>query len=247
MEMTPIQHARKVIRDKGLKISHVEQALGWGNGTLQENKSKSMSWERAVALAEFLDVSPDFLMTGKERQPDRKSPALSPEAIALGRDFDKLDAPGKKTVRVVLESELERVTAHGEDIQYKYKVIPLMENRAAAGYGDPDFGLGWSDYEVPADSPAEFAIHVHGESMSPYLEDGSIALGVKRQPTDGETGVFLVDGQFYVKQFHSDRGEVFLYSLNRDFSDADLHLSEEGEHQFVCFGTVLLKRLPLPR
>ena len=42
---------------------------------------------------------------------NKKGPALSGEAMQLARDFDALDDFGRRTVRVVADSELARVRA----------------------------------------------------------------------------------------------------------------------------------------
>ena len=119
----------------------------------------------------------------------------------------------------------------------------------AAGNGEPDFGNFWEDYEVPADSPAEFAIRISGDSMEPWIPDGSIQLCTKTAPRDGEVGAFLIDGEYLCKQICIDiTGTLHLFSLNRDRKDKDRHIPRDDiERQVLCFGTVIMEeRHPLP-
>ena len=127
--------------------------------------------------------------------------AASP-AAGVPRDidgvYDALNAQGRR--------ELLRYGAYlGSLDEYKAKepvqraaparIIPLLGTAFAAGAPETPGDLMFSDYET-TDLRAEFAIHVNGNSMEPALPDGSIALGVKRLPRDGEVGAFFLDGGF---------------------------------------------------
>ena len=126
------------------------------------------------------------------------------------------------------------------------KVIPLFGASFAAGIAEPDFGNAWEDYEIDADQNADFAIRIHGDSMEPYLADGSIALCVKRTPETGEVGAFLVDGEFVVKQAVVDAlGNLYLLSLNRKRKDCDITIWHDSGRRVSCFGTIKMKRVPL--
>ena len=126
------------------------------------------------------------------------------------------------------------------------KIIPLIGARMAAGPGEPDFGNALEEYEVPADTRADFAVHIHGDSMEPDLPDGSIQLCTKGTPRDGDVAVLLVDGAFYVKQICLDAvGNLYLFSLNRARGDKTIWASSGST--VSCFGTVIMKRRhPLP-
>ena len=176
--------------------------------------------------------------------------------MRLAKDFDALDEHGQRVVRVVTDEELSRLAAEAAepepDIIPAYKVIPLFRQSLAAGPAEPgnDQIMMWDDYEVPGDSPADFAIRVNGTSMEPYLHDGQIALGVKRQPVQGEVGAFQLDGEFLVKQFiHDHLDNVYLLSLNRAEQDRDVTLFAGTDDRTLTYvGTILMERRPpLPR
>lgn len=181
---------------------------------------------------------------------DQKTAPASEEAMRLASDYDGLDSHGKRIVRVVMDEEKRRI---GEEYPVEElpvpstRVIPLFGNSFAAGRGDPDFGNMLEDYEAPADSGADFAIRINGNSMEPYLPDGSIALGRKRTPKDGDVAALLLDGEFLCKQVCMDiAGNLYLFSLNRDRRDADAVISRDAERSVHCFGTILMDRVPLP-
>ena len=92
---------------------------------------------------------------------------------------------------------------------------------------------------------AEFAVRIQGDSMEPYIRDGSVVY-VNRDPLErGDVGIFCVDGEIHVRQYVRDRlGLVYLFSLNRRRADADLVLARDSRRSLVCLGRVLLPRRP---
>lgn len=208
-----------------------------------------------VKIAKACHVSVDFLLGAHLSEQTKKAPSISDEAIKLAKDYDILDRWGKKQVRTVTDNELLRLTAEREKDEPAAppkpttKIIPLLGNSFAAGKGDPDFGNMWEDYEIPASSKAEFAIKVNGNSMEPYLHDGSIALGKKQTPSDGDVAALLLDGEFLVKQVCQDHlGNLYLFSLNRKRKDADMTIWHDSERNIMCFGVIIMDRqIPLPR
>lgn len=188
-------------------------------------------------LAEVLEVSADYLI-GLEA---KNGP--SGEALTIANKYDALPRKGREAVKAVVDI-FEDVVAAAPT-----KVIPLIVQAFAAGSGEPDFGdISLDTYEAPAGSQAEFACRVHGDSLEPYLRDQDVALAVKRPPHDGEVGVWLVDGEYKIKQYASDPyGNVYLFAVNRDRADTDQTLFAHEEHTVYCLGTILLgRRLPLP-
>lgn len=132
--------------------------------------------------------------------------------------------------------------AHGN------RIIPLFGNAFAAGIGEPDFGNAFEDYEIPATQRGDFAVRVNGDSMEPWLPDGSIQIGVRETPRDGDIAALMVDGEFYVKQVVLDYvGNLYMFSLNRKRKDLDRTIWASGDNRVQCFGTILMReRVPLP-
>ena len=111
------------------------------------------------------------------------------------------------------------------------------------------YGEDFDYISVSGDVPrgAEFAVRIQGDSMEPYIQDGSVAY-VNRDPlASGDVGIFCVDGEMLCKQYVRDRlGIVYLFSLNRRRADADVVLPRDSGRTMVCFGRVLLSSRPEP-
>ena len=144
---------------------------------------------------------------------------------------------------------LIRVDMESARRDHRTRVIPLFENRFAAGPGEPDLGLGLGEYEIPENQRGDFAIRVNGDSMEPWLPDGSIQIGVRETPRDGDIAALMVDGEFFVKQVVLDYvGNLHMFSLNRARKDLDRTIWASGDNRVQCFGTILTRErhmLPL--
>ena len=213
-------------------------------------------------LADYFNTSLDYWIQDEITDPNYgKSNGfiVDYDEVDHIKKYRELDAHGKRIVDSVLNEETRRMAdervakekeskAANEAVAPTTKTIPLFGASFAAGKGEPDFGNMWEDYEVPTDTKADFAVHINGDSMEPYLHDGSIALGRRQTPRDGDVGAFLLDGEFLVKQVRQDLYDnIYLFSLNRERSDADVTIWHDSGRSLRCFGTIVMKeRVPLP-
>lgn len=219
------------MKELAAKVGVTESAVGqWETG------KRTPKYEMLLKLAEALDCSVADIMAGEPQERQKSE---------LDRKFEALDEHGKALVRMILDAEYARCVKVPVVIEKPKKIIPLFGVSFAAGPGEPDTEAPFEDYEVDADSKAEFAIRVSGDSMEPELHDGEIALCTKRRPEIGEIVVCLVNGSFYVKQFITDGLNIYLRSVNRKRKDADLDIWHSGNDTVKCFGTVIHKRIPL--
>ena len=154
-----------------------------------------------------------------------------------------LDARGRRVVDAVIEVE------SGEKVaplpKRETKIIPLFV--AAAGPGEPVPDEGFGDYEVDADSDANFAVKISGDSMEPYLHDGEVVLCKRKRPEIGDLAVIMVNGFLVVKQYITDGLNIYLRSMNRNRKDLDVDIWSSGNDTVVGYGTVIFKKLPLVR
>lgn len=102
---TTVEKVREICKKKGIPVSKMEQALGFGNGFLNPKKAKDIKAERVLAIAEYLDVPlSDILGTDqakKELTPKFES-ELSEKDIRLIQWFRSLPQ-GKQ--KAILESQ----------------------------------------------------------------------------------------------------------------------------------------------
>ena len=128
----------------------------------------------------------------------------------------------------------------------KHYLIP-----AAAGYASPIEGEDYELLERDMNTPleADFCITVRGDSMEPYIRDGSTVYVQRDAPLrEFDVGVFFVDGDVFCKQWCVDyAGTLHLLSANPLRQDANITLTRDSGRGCVCFGKVLLPtRLPEP-
>lgn len=205
-----------------------------------EKNTREPSGGLICKMAEFFGVSTDYLL-GMSNELSKKN-----ESDIMDK-WEKLDKHGKKIVGFILDAEYERccdsaetITAKVQEDEYKPEIkmitVKSSEYRVSAGTGVLlDEGDCNTEVRVP-DSPvarkADFALTISGDSMEPIYHDGDIVL-VKRQNfvSMGEIGIFVVDGNGFIKKFGGDR----LISLNSEYSDIIL-----DDNSYVrCCGKVI--------
>ncbi len=201
--------------------------------------------EIMLRLFDSLETDPNALFQDSFRY--NKQP-LSPEEQQLLEGYRSLSILGRRTVRSMVEA-LCAYRAEAEAEPAEPRVIPLYRSPAAAGYAAPAFGEDFDYIPVTGDVPpaAEFGVRIQGDSMAPFITDGSVVY-VNRDPLKaGDVGIFCVDGDIFCKQYYKDpAGIVYLFSLNRARADADIMLTSTGGRTLVCFGRVILRPFPLP-
>ena len=253
--MTLSQRLVKVREENGYTRKRLSEELGkpYATITKYETGEREPGHSYIVEIAKKFGVSADYILGIDDNTDTKKAPAVSAEAKHIARIFDSLDAHGKDMVKVVAERErarMEEESAVKTDMEAApaTKTIPLFGASFAAGKGEPDFGNMWEDYEVPVDTKADFAVKINGDSMEPYLHDGSIALGLRQTPKDGDVAALLLDGEFLVKQVCQGMYDnVYLFSLNRKRSDADVTIWHDSGRSLSCFGTIIMEEdVPLP-
>jgi len=152
--------------------------------------------------------------------------------------YRALDEYGKQAVDSLVNIEYDRCTAVQEEPEYENRfIIRHSFYKASAGTGVylPDDDNDWDEIEVP-DTPearkADYALTIQGDSMEPVYFDGDIVLVKQCETIDlGQIGIFVVDGEGYIKKFGGDR----LISLNDKYNDIEL-----GEYtECRCMGRVI--------
>ena len=238
-------------RRRELDMSRVELAALLGvSPSAVGNYETGVSFpkeEIMLRLFDALEIDPNTLFQdsfqfGKQ--------ILDQKERRLLENYRGLSPLGRETVRTMVDALCAyRDEAEAGPEAAEPRVIPLYRTPAAAGYAAPAFGEDFDYIPVTGDVPpaAEFAVRIQGDSMAPYIADGSVAY-VNRDPLKaGDVGIFCVDGDIFCKQYYKDpAGMVYLFSLNRARADADVVLTPSGGRTLVCFGRVILRAFPLP-
>lgn len=239
----------------GNRIRDARENLGLSRGQLADmvgvtisaisNYENNISFPKEPILFELfhaLGCDANYLFQDNMRaaQVGGASPATSPDAgeQQLLHKYRALDDHGRQLVDLVLDKEHERMLN---------TVFPVMQDNVISidAYNFPasaGSGMFFSDVQktavqAPANAMtmrADFAVPVSGSSMEPDFSDGDTVL-IKSQPIvePGEIGIFIVNGQLYIKQL----GENRLISKNPAYADIPLR---EGD-SIYCMGLVIGK------
>ncbi len=112
----------------------------------------------------------------------------------------------------------------------------LLASSAGTGefLDDENFEIIEVGEEVPEE--ADFGLALNGDSMEPRYHDKQ-AVWVQKTDvlSNGEIGIFYLDGMAYCKQLKQDKDGIFLVSLNSKYQP----ISITTESNFKVFGRVL--------
>ena len=100
--------------------------------------------------------------------------------------------------------------------------LPLYSLAVSAGTGQFLDGEDYEMVEVGAEVPdgANFGVRVAGDSMEPAFHDGqTVWVRQQRSLMTGEIGIFLYDGNAYLKQLVARENSMALHSLNPAYAD----------------------------
>ena len=90
--MTVGDFIKTIAKEKGTSAAKIERDLGFSNGYIGTSRDSSFPYERLVKIAEYLDVSPEYLWSrGESASNSLCCPVLSDDESALLIAFRQLD------------------------------------------------------------------------------------------------------------------------------------------------------------
>jgi transcriptional regulator with XRE-family HTH domain len=245
LRLMKAQHEKQVDIARLLGVSK-STVSGYCAGTQMPrmDKIETLAHHFGVSRAELIgDESPAPEPAPLPAEPEPTSPAVLV--------YEELNERGQAEflrygnyLRQQPEYRAEKPVLRFETI--KHFLVP-----AAAGYASPIQGEDYEEIPRTADTPAgaDFCITVRGDSMEPFIPDGSLVYVKRGAPLqEFEAGIFFVDGDVFCKQWCTDyQGTLHLLSANPLREDANIHIPRDSGRACVCFGKVLLpRRLPKP-
>lgn len=75
--MNAVERVKTICKERKIPISKLESDCGFANGYISQLRKGVFPDDRILKIAEYLDVSVDYLMTGREND----------NAIAIGAEF----------------------------------------------------------------------------------------------------------------------------------------------------------------
>lgn len=235
--MNFIDKLNMLMEDRNLKRSDLSRGSGLSYTTIDGLYKKgfdNMKLQTLKAIADYFEVSIDYLVNDDFVEIEG---ADSDEQRLLAK-YRELDDMGRRAVNTELNSHYDRVMRVRERLlDGEYIDIPYYDDKAAAGAGYQLNDGGYSLMKVlrtRITDRADFIVTVSGSSMEPEFYDGDNVL-VHAQPDvyEGEIGIFVVNGNGYIKKKGKDR----LISVNRKYKDIFVNDYDE----FYCAGKIVGK------
>lgn len=235
-------------KDFSIKLKNLRLRAGYSQKEVYEHfkipQSTFSSWEvgKSEPSGEMLIKLCEFYKCDMVREFSSDEDLTYDEwnVIEKYRFVTKHSPDGITIINAILNREFS--IAQQAEKQQAIKAIPNMRvvnyyyQLASAGTGQIIFDSPPTEKieipDIPKYQRADYAIGVNGDSMEPIFSDGDMLLiEMTEDIQQGEIGIFLVDGECYVKKL----GDGKLISLNPKYDDIAL---TEGSK---CMGIVLDK------
>lgn len=101
--MTVLERIKQLCREKkNISITTLEQRLGFSNGSL--SKAKDIPSSRIMQIADYLEISVDYLMTGEEKENKMPIFEYSSDIMELIKLYSQLNKEQKSAILNMMRS-----------------------------------------------------------------------------------------------------------------------------------------------
>ena len=219
---------------KKKKISQIELADKLTNYGINVSNAAISAWEKDIsqpntqqflALCMILGIT-DIYNEFIGFNPDDPLARLNEEGKAKALEYIGL---------LLLSEQFQKQEATIIPFRRKIK-WSLLASSAGTGefLDDENFETIEVGEEVPED--ADFGLALNGDSMEPrYHDKQAVWVQQTNSLSNGEIGIFYLDGMTYCKQLKDDKDGVYLVSLNSKYEP----IKVTDDSSFKIFGRVL--------
>ena len=219
---------------KKKKLSQIELADKLTNYGINVSNAAISAWEKDIsqpntqqflALCKILGIT-DIYNEFIGFNPDDPLARLNEEGKAKALEYIGL---------LLLSEQFQKQEATIIPFRRKIK-WSLLASSAGTGefLDDENFETIEVDEEVPED--ADFGLALNGDSMEPrYHDKQAVWVQQTNSLSNGEIGIFYLDGMTYCKQLKDDKDGVYLVSLNSKYEP----IKVTDDSSFKIFGRVL--------
>ncbi|ELH0989204.1 helix-turn-helix domain-containing protein [Staphylococcus pseudintermedius] len=226
---------KQIMSERKISQSELSRRTGIGRNSISDylNGKYEAKQDKVFELAKALNVNEAWLMgfdISKNREIENSITSI----------YDQLTPPRQKRV---LDFANEQLNEQNNKVLHINSHNVISEEVAVYGYASAGTGETLIDgveftTQYNGHIPNhDFALQVNGDSMEPMFEDKEIIFIDKtKQINSGQIGIFVIDGEAYLKKvFISDKG-IRLVSLNSKYPD----LFFDKNHDIEVAGKVIL-------
>ncbi|WP_052446732.1 helix-turn-helix domain-containing protein [Candidatus Soleaferrea massiliensis] len=236
-----------LIEKQHTNVNELARTTGISAQTLYsiiKRDNMKVGFDILIRLSDALDVDIDYFCHGHSRL-NRSQLSVSEQEYL--HKFRQLNLSGQRKVHAYTDDLLANplyLLIQPSCIQLDFYMLP-----ASAGTGIYLNDDAKEMLDVPSNAltqKADFAVRVSGNSMEPFFFDGDILLVQSQTVIEhGEIGIFVLNGEGYVKRLYRKGNDCRLISLNLDYDDIII----EDLDTLLCRGKVLgkLENLSVPQ
>ncbi|HBE8105296.1 TPA: helix-turn-helix domain-containing protein [Staphylococcus aureus] len=230
---------KQIMSERKISQSELSRRTGIGRNSISDylNGKYEAKQDKVFELAKALNVNEAWLM-GFDISKNRKI-----ENNDITSIYSKLTPPRQSNVLKYATNQLEEQNNDSDNMVDFNSYI--QEKSEVDIYGCASAGIGERLYNEPISKefvrgyvPAhDIALKVNGDSMEPLFKNGQIIFIEKSHTIkDGQIGVFIINGDAYVKKVYVEDNRLTLVSLNKKYKD--LHFYDNESVRLV--GKVIL-------
>lgn len=124
--MNSVDRVKQICKDRKIPISKLERDLGFSNGYIGQLKKGTFPDDRLTAIANYLRVSPDYLMTGDSHEESSKY-YINEETAQMAQEIFE-----NKELRLLFSAARD---ASPEDLKTTHDLLVALK-RKERGYDD---------------------------------------------------------------------------------------------------------------
>ncbi|HCW9084023.1 TPA: LexA family transcriptional regulator, partial [Staphylococcus aureus] len=209
---------KQIMSERKISQSELSRRTGIGRNSISDylNGKYEAKQDKVFELAKALNVNEAWLM-GFDISKNRKI-----ENNDITSIYSKLTPPRQSNVLKYATNQLEEQNNDSDNLVDFNSYI--QEKSEVDIYGCASAGIGERLYNEPISKefvrgyvPAhDIALKVNGDSMEPLFKNGQIIFIEKSHTIkDGQIGVFIINGDAYVKKVYVEDNRLTLVSLNK--------------------------------
>ncbi|HHX2922664.1 TPA: LexA family transcriptional regulator [Staphylococcus aureus] len=213
---------KQIMSERKISQSELSRRTGIGRNSISDylNGKYEAKQDKVFELAKALNVNEAWLM-GFDISKNRKI-----ENNDITSIYSKLTPPRQSNVLKYATNQLEEQNNDSDNLVDFNSYI--QEKSEVDIYGCASAGIGERLYNEPISKefvrgyvPAhDIALKINGDSMEPLFKNGQIIFIEKSHTIkDGQIGVFIINGDAYVKKVYVEDNRLTLVSLNKKYKD----------------------------